>query len=426
MKTMMGTMMRTPTTATTTTTRMMSKKGIEQWNGTHWAEPGTPPSPPTLAKRVSAILLPRNFPSSVSPNYIPYSAWHGAHVVAGTMTGVLSMQGLLFAVGLGSGSIPLAGALNFVIKDGIGQLGGVLYAAFSSRSLDAQPKYHRFSSTLLLQVSTAIEVLAPLVPGAFLPMASLANVGKNIAYLATGASRAQLNRAFAISHNLGDITGKATSQGIAASLLGTSAGVALSSAIGSDATWVAFSAFVPLSALTVYAALKSSSYAILNTFDRQRLDLALAPAIAASSLSHLAPPRAVADQESFTRMYHGDPGLVLDPPITPGMLPPQAPQALQALESDNFLLLPSHGLSSSAATTTNLWFSQSATSLDVIRGYAVAAATRAGNTSFAQSLLSTSRESFAQSLSSLGWDVDHQYIADPSSHRIRLSSDVSE
>lgn len=53
---------------------------------------------------------------------------------------VLSTQSLLFAVGLGAGSIPLAAALNWVIKDGLGQLGGVLYAARVNNSFDSNPR----------------------------------------------------------------------------------------------------------------------------------------------------------------------------------------------------------------------------------------------------------------------------------------------
>ena len=34
------------------------------------------------------------------------------------------MQALLYAIGLGAGAIPMAAALNWVIKDGLGQLGG--------------------------------------------------------------------------------------------------------------------------------------------------------------------------------------------------------------------------------------------------------------------------------------------------------------
>ena len=40
----------------------------------------------------------------------------------------MATQSLLYAVGLGQGAIPMAAALNWVIRDGLGQLGGVLFA----------------------------------------------------------------------------------------------------------------------------------------------------------------------------------------------------------------------------------------------------------------------------------------------------------
>ena len=39
---------------------------------------------------------------------------------------VLSTQALLYSVGLGAGAIPTAAAVNWVLKDGLGQLGGVV------------------------------------------------------------------------------------------------------------------------------------------------------------------------------------------------------------------------------------------------------------------------------------------------------------
>lgn len=48
--------------------------------------------------------------------------------LASSATGVLSTQALLYAMGLGAGAIPLAAALNWVIKDGVGQIGGIVFA----------------------------------------------------------------------------------------------------------------------------------------------------------------------------------------------------------------------------------------------------------------------------------------------------------
>ena len=35
-----------------------------------------------------------------------------------------------FAAGMGAGAIPMAAALNWVLKDGLGQLGGMAFTAY--------------------------------------------------------------------------------------------------------------------------------------------------------------------------------------------------------------------------------------------------------------------------------------------------------
>ena len=84
-------------------------------------------------------------------------------------------------------SIGLAATTNWIIKDGFGLLGGVLFASLGSR-FDAKPKLFRFYSGILIQFSTVLELLTPLFPSYFLPMASLLNAGKNIEWLASSAT----------------------------------------------------------------------------------------------------------------------------------------------------------------------------------------------------------------------------------------------
>lgn len=50
--------------------------------------------------------------------------------LVGSANGVLSTQALLYAMGLGAGAIPLAAALNWIIKDGVGQIGGIVFARY--------------------------------------------------------------------------------------------------------------------------------------------------------------------------------------------------------------------------------------------------------------------------------------------------------
>mgnify|MGYP003385119716 CR=1 FL=1 len=59
-----------------------------------------------------------------------------------------------------------------VIKDGFGQLGGVIFAGLVNNQYDSDPKRWRLLSSVAMEVSSGIEILTPLAPGYFLPMVS--------------------------------------------------------------------------------------------------------------------------------------------------------------------------------------------------------------------------------------------------------------
>lgn len=191
-------------------------------------------------------FLPQQYEISTPPNYMNYAKWQFLSGIASSTSGVLSMQALLYAIGLGAGAIPLAAALNWVIKDGLGQLGGIAYASVIGNRFDANPKKWRMISAVALDVGTLLEVLTPrkcdlrgfadnpvyydfiiltresiVFPASFLLLASTANIGKNVAWLSASATRAGIHQSFALKENLADITAKAGSQSIAASTLGT-------------------------------------------------------------------------------------------------------------------------------------------------------------------------------------------------------------
>ncbi|CAH1759390.1 5128_t:CDS:2 [Entrophospora sp. SA101] len=239
------------------------------------------------AKQYSiSVFMPKGYPDSVTKNYWGFVKWQFYHNVAGSVT-VLSTQSLLYAMGLGAKSIPLAAALNWIIKDGLGQLGGVIYAAVISDRFDSEPKRHRFQATVAMQLSSLLELLAPLWPGMFLIIASISNIGKNISWLASSATRAQMHKTFALRENLGDITGKSGSQTTAAGLLGTALGVVISviitkyyypAMIALDATANSlitsiqpiipiFIAFIPSSIFNIYGSYRSSLYVTTSTLN---------------------------------------------------------------------------------------------------------------------------------------------------------------
>ena len=104
-----------------------------------------------------------------------------------------------------------------------------------TRAFDADPKRWRMVAAMALDGATLLEILSPLFHSSMvLPVASIANVGKNIGFLTASASRAALHQSLAISGNLGDVTAKSGSQSIMASLMGTTVGIGLSSLLEHD------------------------------------------------------------------------------------------------------------------------------------------------------------------------------------------------
>lgn len=218
------------------------------------------------------LFLPKDARSSVTKDYFPYAKWTFVGSVASCASSVLSMQSLLYAIGLGAGAIPTAAAVNWVLKDGLGQFGGVLFASIVNNRYDADPKRWRLASSVALDVSVLGEILTPLAPGSFLAIASLANVAKNVAWLSASATRAGFHNSFAIRENLADVTAKAGSQAIASSIFGTGLGILISQWTGASTLNVVV-AFTVLSTLHMISTYKSVDCVQLRTLNCQRLHL---------------------------------------------------------------------------------------------------------------------------------------------------------
>jgi hypothetical protein len=233
-----------------------------------------------LPSNAVATFFPAGYPGSVKEGYLQYVQLSVAGAVASSAGSVLSMQALLHAVGLGSGAIPMAAALNWVIKDGIGQLGGVIFAATVNTKFDGDPKRWRMVSSLALDTACMLELLAPAVPALFIPMAATANFGKNVSWLAASASRAAIHNSFAVSTNLADITAKTGSQNIAASLAGTALGISLSAHLGGAWGLHTVTTFAVLSAVHIGCTYQSLKSVRLETLNSQRLDLVIAHYVA--------------------------------------------------------------------------------------------------------------------------------------------------
>lgn len=245
-------------------------------------QPTHTPAPNRPARSFSPILyplasllghfLPKHFPSSVQPSYLHYSKYMFIASICGTASSVLSMQCLLLAVGLGATTaLPTAAAINWVLKDGLGQMGGMLFASMVATRFDIRPLRYRLLASILLDLSILLEILTPLFPTLFLPLAALANIGKNIAWLSASASRASIHRSLIKRENLADVTAKSGSQTILASLFGTGLGIVISLFTGSN-TLLILIMFTLLSTGHIFTTYKSLTRIVINQIHQQRLN----------------------------------------------------------------------------------------------------------------------------------------------------------
>lgn len=144
------------------------------------------------------------------------------------MSSIFSTQSLLLAVGVGAKkALPSAAAINWVLKDGLGRLGRLTVATRFGESFDADLKRFRFVSSLMYAGALSLDYLTPLAPSHFLPMATLANVGKSVGLTTYIATQPAFYKSFAKSENIADISAKAQAQQMAVDTLGLAVAMSL-------------------------------------------------------------------------------------------------------------------------------------------------------------------------------------------------------
>jgi hypothetical protein len=330
------------------------------------------------AEDIIDYFLPKGYPYSVGSGYKQYVQLQAIALLFSTTGGVLSMQSMLYAIGVGSGSIPLAATLNWIIKDGLGQLGGVIFASVVSNRFDGDPKRWRMVASGSMDASCFIELLTPLFPHLFLPLASIANVGKNISFLAASASRAAAHRAFATHENLADITAKAGSQSILCSMLGTGLGISVATAIGSisagDASVsynLTLCAFALCSSVNLAATYTSLTRVTLTTLNIGRFDFIFDTYL---NKNEFLSPFAFSEREEYlgAPFIQGLPHLTIGPDLPSVGDSAELHNALELFRDENFVIIAQEQARESQGVgkiaRVHLLLKTAATETDLVRG----------------------------------------------------------
>ena len=136
----------------------------------------------TIQSNIKNIIYPRG---KVHNNYSKYVGWSCFSNIIISIESVLATHSMLSVIGQSSTELNIS--VNYIGKDIIGQLGGLYYMNKMGQKADIDSKKFINYSMCFQQCSIFMECMTPLLPiYTFIPVAGIANIGKNIAFTGIG------------------------------------------------------------------------------------------------------------------------------------------------------------------------------------------------------------------------------------------------
>ncbi|XP_024193128.1 protein root UVB sensitive 3 isoform X2 [Rosa chinensis] len=168
---------------------------LEEWNGsssTKLSRTATITSSPSLCiqrsgnrfhhvwRRVLQAFVPEGFPSSVTPDYVPFQMWDSLQGLSTYIRMMLSTQALLGAIGVGEKSATVIGAtFQWFLRDLTGMLGGILFTFYQGSNLDSNAKMWRLVADLMNDLAMLMDLVSPLFPSAFVFVVCLGSLSRS-------------------------------------------------------------------------------------------------------------------------------------------------------------------------------------------------------------------------------------------------------
>ncbi|KAK3222858.1 hypothetical protein Dsin_009883 [Dipteronia sinensis] len=263
---------------------------IEEWNGsssTKLFKTATITASPSLCicrsgsrfnhvwRRVLQAFVPEGFPSSVTPDYLPFQVWDSLQGLSTYIRTMLSTKALLSAIGVGEKSATVIGAtFQWFLRDLTGMLGGVLFTFYQGSDLDSNAKMWRLVADLMNDLGMLMDLLSPLFPSAFLFVVCLGSLSRSFTGVASGATRAALTQHFALQNNAADISAKEGSQETMATMIGMALGMLLAHITMGNSLAIWF-CFLFLTVFHMYANYKAVNCLALTSLNFERSSILL-------------------------------------------------------------------------------------------------------------------------------------------------------
>ncbi|XP_004552513.3 RUS family member 1 isoform X3 [Maylandia zebra] len=192
-----------------------------------------------------------------------------------SLSGTLATQASLRGVGVGNQEATVAAAtVTWLLKDGTGMLGRILFAWQKGSKLDSEAKKWRLFADVLNDIAMFMEILAPYFPACFTFIVCTAGIFKSIVGVAGGATRAALTVHQARRDNMADISAKDGSQETLVNLAGLLVSLILIPLV-TDNPVLTLCLFFLFTVLHLFANYKAVRSVVMETFNEARLSIVL-------------------------------------------------------------------------------------------------------------------------------------------------------
>ncbi|XP_059481741.1 RUS family member 1 isoform X1 [Neocloeon triangulifer] len=213
------------------------------------------------------ILLPQGYPSSVSDDYMQYQLWDTLQAFCSYLSGTLTTRAIMQGVGVGdAAATPLAATITWIMRDGTGMVGRIVFASWKGPELDTNCKKWRLAADILNDMAMSLELCSPLFPESYFALVlCLATSMKAIVGVAGGATRAALTQHQARNGNMADVAAKDGSQETFVNLIASNIGIIILPLITSnELAWMLFSLLTSVHLFANYRAVCCLNIPILN------------------------------------------------------------------------------------------------------------------------------------------------------------------
>ncbi|XP_038139932.1 RUS1 family protein C16orf58 homolog [Cyprinodon tularosa] len=222
-----------------------------------------------------SVFLPQGYPESVSSDYLQYQFWDTLQAFSSSLSGTLATQASLKGVGVGNQEATVAAAtVTWLLRDGTGMLGRILFAWRKGSKLDSEAKKWRLFADVLNDIAMFMEILAPHFPACFTLIVCTAGIFKSIVGVAGGATRAALTVHQARRDNMADISAKDGSQETLVNLAGLLVSLLLIPLV-TDNPVLTLILFFLFTILHLFANYKAVCSVVMETFNEARLSIVL-------------------------------------------------------------------------------------------------------------------------------------------------------